>query len=285
MKRERLTPKKSGPRYIGTGINEPHWLRKCELAFLRTGKLNLSSVAEPDLSLIKTRSTLKELNISRCKLTSLDGLAYQPNIKLLNADSSQLSNMKNFNSIASCSMYVLKGTPLSKQPNYLIGLIIFAGDEKIIVDGKKVANHWYKKAESYPSFTRNLLNAGWNIEYPCPTNDVFREVCRQYNVEYVEDSDQDPVINMNYNEFDEEEEPANYLELIDMLMDRHNECINEASRNFKLLDMTDDTFTVEIRDLLESKRNIRFQDDGDLDLQIVSAVRALCIYRNTNQSS
>lgn len=284
MKRERLTPKKSGPRYIGTGINEPHWLRKCELAFLRTGKLNLSNVAEPDLSLIKTRSTLKELNISRSKLTSLEGLAYQPNINLFNADSSQLSSMKNFSSIARASMYVLKGTPLSKQPNYLIGLIILS-EEKIIVDGKHVANHWYKKAEGYPSFTRNLLNAGWKIEYPCPSNEVLREVCRQFNVEYVEDSDQDPVINMNYNQYDEEEEPANYLELIDMLMNRHNECINEASRNFKLLDMTDETFAQEIRDLLESRRHTIFQDDGDIDLQIVTAVRQLCIHRNPNPST
>ena len=283
MKRERCLTK-SGPRYVGTEVNEPNWLRKAELAFLRTGKLNLSNVPQLDLSLIKSRSTLKELNISRCKITSLEGLAYQPKLNLLNAENSELSSFKNFYSVSHASIFQLKNTPLSKQPNYEIGLILVNPTEKVIVDGKFLRKHWYKKSQDYPSFTNDLLNAGWTLEYPVPSKEVFRELCREYNVQYVEDEDQDPVINIPDGAFPEEEEPSNYLELIDMLMDRHNEIINEASRQFELLDMTDERFTQEVRDLLETRQRTVFRDDGDIDLQIVTAIRALCLRRSQQAS-
>ena len=285
MKRERLTPRKTIPRRTGTNHNEPQWLQKCELPFLRTGKLTLSNVSNPDLSLIRSRSSMKELNISRCKLESLEGLAYQPNLNVFNAENSSLKSFKNFLSVAHATIYTLKNTPLSQNPNYLIGLLILAEEEKIIVGGKLVGNSWYRKADSYPSYTRELLNAGWDLEYPCPESQVMREICHEYNVQYIEEEDSNAMFETKNDAFPEEEEPANYLEVIDLLMDRHNDVINQASRNFELLDMTDEKFADEIRDLLETKKHYVFQDDGDLDLQIVTAVRALCLHRQPPPSS
>ncbi|OHT16137.1 hypothetical protein TRFO_13467 [Tritrichomonas foetus] len=286
MKRERLTPSKSGPRYAISAPNKPHWLQKCELGFLKTGRLNLSSVSIPDLSLVKSRSTLKELNISRCKLESLEGLAYQPNIAVLNADHSHISSFKNFASVSHATIYSLKNTPLAQDPNYLIGLLLMAEDDKIIVNGKHLSSMWYRKADTYPSFTRDLLNNGWSLEYPCPKSEILREICREFNVTYIEDDDPaSDTEQFGDNQNEEEEESGNFLDKIDRLMNKHNEMISQASRDFELLDMSDVRFAEEIINMLETQKHYVFQNDGDLELQVVTAVRALCMHRAQTRES
>ena len=265
--------------------DKPAWLKKSELLFTRTGKLIISNVENPDLSLIKTRPSLKELNISRCKIDSLEGLAFQPNINTFNAEGSSLSSFKNFHSISRATSFILKNTPLSDNPAYVIGLIIMIGDTKFTLNGKQVNPSWYRKAYAYPSYTRDLLNNGWEIQYPCPSSQDFVAICNEFDVTYIPDEDDDNYLPTG-DFHNEEEEHLSYLDLIDMLMERHNQMILEASRKFELLDMTDEKFSFQIRDLLETQKHYVFQDDGDIDLQIVTAVRALCLHKgNTKEPS
>ncbi|OHT07722.1 hypothetical protein TRFO_23997 [Tritrichomonas foetus] len=334
-KRERFTPSKTAPRVFGPDSNEPHWLIKCETTFLSTGKLNLSSVPLPDISAIKTRTSLRELNISRTKLESLQGLAYQPNLQIFRATKSKLNSFKNFYSISHASMVFLQNTPLAKIPNYIIGVILLAEDDRVIIDGKLVSPKWYKKAATYPPFVRDLLNSGWMIEYPCPSANQLRDLCREFNVTYIEDGDQfeqnyenhespnnvnpinrspketsDDLEPYNGGEIEEEEEEDHwtYLNDIDEMMNYHNQVISDAYFRFELQepdyeqylnpyenqrpvkrqhrqqnksrnnkgDVPDDVFASEVKNLLSTKKNFVFGDGFDMDLQIVSAVRALC---------
>ena len=275
--------------------DEPAWLQKCELSFLRTGKLNLSTIPLPDLTAIRTRSSMKELNISKCKLESLEGLAYQPNLSVFNADNSLLASFKNFKSVAHASIYCLKNTPMARQQNYLIGLLIMTEAEKPIVDGKLVAPVWMRRAKTYHPCVRELLNCGWPLEFPCPKRAEIRELCKDYNVTYVEDEewgqdeDEEEIegptipteIDNDYGTQIEEPAPEDltYLEMIDKLMELHNQVINNATRQFELLDESEERFQQEVKEMLEKRRHYVFDEEGDLDAQIVAAVRALCVHR------
>jgi hypothetical protein len=159
------------------------WLQKCELSFRQTGRLDLSGIPEsPDLSAIHSRLSMKELNISRTKVTSLDGLAVQPNLQAFHAKGSLLSSFKNFAAVANASIYTLKGTPLSADPDYLIALSLLTNSPRPIVDGKMIPPGIAAKAAAYPPLARDLLNCGWQLVHPCPDPEAMRQLCAQFNV-------------------------------------------------------------------------------------------------------
>jgi hypothetical protein len=254
--------------------NVPDWLQRCDLHFKRTGKLNLSGVPEPDLSLIRSRNSLKELNISRTKLTTIEGLAVQRNLQVFNADNSLLESFKNFKAIASASIYQLNNTPLSQDPNYLVAILLLTDSPRPIVDGKLIPASVRRRFDTYPRFAGDLLNSGWKLVYPCPEPDVMRDLCHQFNVTYIEDNERPA------------EEPApdwtgvaGDLEQIDSLMGRHKEVIQGATRRFELLDESDARFQREVKAILVAKTGCVFAEEGDINEQIVAAVHSLFIHR------
>ena len=328
------------PRIFGPDSCEPQWLQKCELTFLRSGVLNLSTVPYPDLSIIKTRTSLKELNLSKTKLTSLEGLGYQPNLSVFKAINSSIESYKNFSSISHASTMYFRNSPITKDPNYIVAILLFAEDEHVIIEGKLVSQMWHRKAAAYPSFFRDLLDNGCPFEYPCPSEQKLRELCREYNVTYIEDDEyyelkspegnissnmgsdrndkgaftpdssfspesnkRSPIsdkrspngspmsqvsfqLSTNSKEIDDRESiRATYLDTINDLMEKHNGVIKNAIRNFDLLDesiILENDFADELKYILEHKRRLVFDESQDMNFQLVSAVRALCM-RNKYQ--
>jgi hypothetical protein len=267
------------PRRVNTSSKEPEWLRRRELYFLRTGKLNLSGLSIPDLSAVKSRVTLKEINISRTQLTSLAGLPVQPNIACLNAEKSRLSSFVDFSSISSASIFHLKGTPLAEDPLHLLGIAIMSDAEKPIVDGCLVPVIWKKRAAKYPPFVRDLLNCGWKLEFPCPGGDQLREACRHYNVTYIEDDDikvdtdtesGETLEGMNYDGME-------FMEMITALTQKHEEIIEKAGQHFDGEDESEAKFQEKIIELLKNKRGVLFDYGKDLNQQILSVIRSLCV--------
>jgi hypothetical protein len=261
--------------------DEPDWLQKCEHTFLRTGKLNLSAIPLPDLTAIKSRPSLKELNISKTRLESLQGLAPQRNIAVFNADHSALNSFVNFSAIANASIYSLKNTPLSTNRLFRIAIVLLSNSNRPIVNGALISDAERNKAAMYPQFTGELLNLGWELCYPCPDPDVMRELCRQYNVTYVEDEpDEDETPLQEGSEGGAEIAGADYLAQIDWLMGQHNDVILRATRRFELLDESEEKFQADVRDILAKRTRWQFVDGDDLDEQICSAVAALCVSRS-----
>jgi hypothetical protein len=225
---------------------------------------------------------MKELNISRTKLTSIEGLAVQRHLQVFNAENSLLESFKNFSAIASASMFHLRNTPLAADPNCLVAILLLADSQRPIVDGKLIPATVHRKAQTYPPFARDLLNAGWRLVFPCPEPDLMRDLCRQLNVTYIEDNEKaapEPAI-----------EPApdwtgdaGYLEQIDYLMGRHEEVIQNATRQFELLDESDVRFQREVKRILTAKRGCVFAEEGDVDEQIVAAVHSLFIHKQYDE--
>jgi hypothetical protein len=274
-KSPRASLPKSSPRRTGIS-DEPAWLQKSELIFLRTGKLNLSSVALPDLAAIKARPSLKELNLSKTQLKSIQGLAVQRNIVVFIADNSQLESFTNFSAIASASTYSLKNTPLAANRLFRIAVALLSNAHRPIVNGMLISDAERKKASAYPPFTAELVNLGWPLVWPCPEPDHMRELCRQYNVTYVEDSpaevENPPVAPPDAAETDFAEQP-------EWLTGQHEGATQSASRKFELPDESEERFQADVRALLERRTRWRFADGEDLNEQIFAAVTALCLSR------
>lgn len=265
----------------------PDWLKKRELSYRRTGKLNLAGITIKDFSAIKSRKSLRELNITRCKVTSLQGLHVQPNIETFIAEGSGLNSFNNFLSIANASVYNLINTPLSKKPNYILALTILSPDIRI-VDGKLVSETIKRKARAYPSCARDLLSAGWELIYPCPDDEHMAELCDHYQINNNDDFEReideihthiDAAANLEDENEEYPQQPVDYLELIEQFMDQHDEIINEAAKSFYLVDDKNEAFATKLRDLLET-RNFEFQEEQDIEQQIVDAIRLICIKRN-----
>jgi hypothetical protein len=272
---------KSSPRRTGIS-DQPEWLQKTDLVFLRTGKLNLSSIALPDLSAIKARPSLKELNLSKTQLKSLQGLAVQRNIVVFTADNSHLESFANFSAIASASTYSLKNTPLAANRLFRVAIAILSNAPKPIVNGALISDAERKRAAAYPPFTAELLDLGWPIVWPCPEPDYMREYCRQYNVTYVEDSPADAEAPAAEPDVEKLIGGTDYLEQIEWLMGQHDEVIMNATRRFELLDESEERFQGDVRDLLEKRTRWTFAESEDLDEQILAAVTALCLGRGNH---
>jgi hypothetical protein len=225
---------------------------------------------------------MKELNISRTKLTSIEGLAVQRNLQVFNAEHSLLESFKNFSAVASASVYQLKNTPLAEDPNYLVSIRLLTDRQKPIVDGKLIPPNIFRKAETYPPFARDLLNSGWKLVHPCPEPDVMRDLCRQLNVTYIEDNTE-TVEESTIEPAADSTGDARYLEQIDSLIGCHKEIIQNATRQFELLDESDERFQSEVKDILRTKRGCVFAEGGDVDEQILAAVQSLFIHRQYDE--
>jgi hypothetical protein len=274
------TPTSKSIAHRSAPSEAPEWLQKYEHVFLRTGKLNLSAVELPDLAAIKARFLMKELNISKTKLTSLKGLAIQRNITVFNADNSALESFVNFSSIANASIYSFKNTPLSQDRLHRLAIVLLSNSKNPIVNGTLISENEKKKAEGYPPFVGELVNLGWPLVYPCPEPDQLRELCRDYNVTYVEDAPAEEALPAaELAPSDHEIADADYLAQIDYLMGQHDDVILRATKRFDLLDESEEKFQAEMKDLLSKGTRWSFADGEDLDDQILAAVTSLCLAR------
>jgi hypothetical protein len=242
----------------------PEWLQQCELSFIRSGKLRITTVDRPDLTAIKSRASLKELNLSKTKLTSIEGLAAQRNISAFIADDSALESFANFSAISNASTYSLKNTPLSEDPLFRLSIALLSAAPSVVVNGSLISEAERKKAALYPPFTVELLNAGWKLVWPCPAPKEMCELCRQHNVTYLEDC----LGFVRPSASDLQSFPWVALGQKDAKAP-----VNSA----------EEAFRAEALRLLAKGTSWTFKDDENLDEQLVAAVTSLCLHRKRNK--
>ena len=267
----------------------PQWLSKFEVSFKRTGKLNFTGSSVGNLSDIGSRSSLKELNLSRTNVESLDGLKRQPHI----ADNSKLSSLKNFSSISKATTISFKKTPLESMKHVTIAVRIVCGDNVKVLNGKQIPESVKEKAATYPKFVEALINAGWEFVYPCPDTDTLRGACNDFNVEFKEADidkireDEKKKHENELEEYDEDESEDevevgdNFRDTLYALIAQHQEMIEVASDKFEtaynqyaIKDESDD-FQHALKELLE-RYSFKFNDKEDINIQLENAVRSLC---------
>ena len=269
---------------------EPDWLSRSEVTFKKTGKMILRGNIPIDFSLIRSRPSLKELNISRSNVTSLEGLAYQPNIETFIAENSQLSSFRNFISISNISSINCKNTPLSKANHYRLTLAIMF-DNLRNIDGVLLSRGLINKARTYPPCVKYLISKGWEIVVPCPPSEELSILCNQHSISVVSDDNslnfEDTYLDDNSALSEELEfediEDEHYLETIERLMEVHEKVIKDSAIQFKLLDGPSLLFENRLKAIL-SRKNFEFRDDENLDEQLVDAV-AFAIQRSRNNGT
>jgi hypothetical protein len=248
------------------------------------------------LSDIGSRSSLKELNISRTNVESLDGLKRQPNITAFIADNSKLSSLKNFKAISKATTISFKKTPLESMKHVTIAARIVCGDNLKVVNGKQIPESVKEKAATYPAFVGALINAGWQFVYPCPDSDTLSSACSEFNVEFAE-SDIEKIRHeemkkqdAEFEEYDDDDDEVddgaevvdNFRDTLYALIAQHQEMIEIASDKFEtaynqyVINDEKDDFQNALKELLE-RYSFKFNDKEDIDTQLENAVRSLCM--------
>ena len=271
----------------------PQWLTQRELAYKRTGKLNLTGVNIDSLAAIGPRKTLKELNLSRTNVESLEGLTVQKTISSFIADNSRLNSLKNFKAIANATSISVKNTPISQMKHFMTAVRIICGNNLKVLNGKQIPATVDQKAATYPPFVADLLNAGWPFVYPCPDPNTLRSACEEYQVSYNDEDfhtaqDSESLGDSELNALDDASsnesstiEGESYLDTLGALILQHQEMIDEADLKFETIFNQyaicdeQDQFQRDLKQLLE-KYNFKFSRDEDINTQLESAVRELC---------
>ena len=272
----------------------PQWLTQRELAYKRTGKLNLTGVNIDSLAAIGPRKTLKELNLSRTNVESLEGLTAQKSISSFIADNSKLNSLKNFKAIANATSISVKNTPLSQMKHFMVAVRVICGNTLKVLNGKQIPTAVDQKAATYPPFVSDLLNAGWPFVYPCPDPNTLKNACQEYQVSYNDEDfhtkqDSDSFNNDSAND-DLDDASSNesstfegesYLDTLGALILQHQEMIEEADLRFETVFNQyaicdeQDQFQRDLKQLLE-KYDFKFNDDQDINTQLEETVRELC---------
>jgi hypothetical protein len=156
---------------------------------------------------------------------------------------------------------------------------LLSNSTKPIINGGLISDTERNKIASYPQFTGELLNLGWRLIYPCPEPDQMRELCRQYNVTYVEDTPPEDVPAIDTAGVEQIIADSDYLAQIKWLIGQHDGIVCRAEKRFKSLSDPEPDFQAEIRDIISKGMRWSFTDGEDLDDQILAAVTSLCLGR------
>ena len=178
----------------------PMWKMRINDCLRRSNKVNLSGEDIDNLEKIGTIKLMVQLDLSYVRtIHSFEGFKHQPALKTLIADGSAISSLKNISSLSNITAISIKNTPLMKSNqkfNVLASLILSIPNLRIF-NGKVISQKTRAKIESagYPMpQTAELINAGWIVEYPCPSKGEIIELLKYYGI---------------YNENDLEEEEVN----------------------------------------------------------------------------
>lgn len=167
--------------------DRPIWLTVHSHPITQTGKLNLKNNIQIDLydfaldSFSSYIPLIKILDISgNFSIESLEGLPYLPNLHIFNADLTQISTFKNFKSIRHATKVSFRDTPISKLLNYRLAILIIIGKKLISIDGQAISNSLQQKYAQYPPIAGDLINNGWDVEYPCPSQEKLNWLCQEF---------------------------------------------------------------------------------------------------------
>ena len=125
-------------------------LESAEEFFKGTGILDLRTADTLNLSLIGQRPTLKILDLSYTKITSLEGLPPQEHLAQLNLQGSRFNSLFNFKSVKNISKINISNTPFAKDENSMLSLVVAFGSGLRDINGKSILKSLSNKAKEYP---------------------------------------------------------------------------------------------------------------------------------------
>jgi hypothetical protein len=203
----------------------PKWLQNKLKEVTSFGRLNLDGEYIEDLSIIGSITPLKTLNLAFTNITSLSGLSSQPNLDFLNIASTGIESFLNFAAVSSISKIFLANTPVSKQRNYKISLLLVCPGLRTI-DGRIISDVVKSRVREYPKVAARLVNQGWFANYPCPSESVLKDLSQTYCVPFEEDEAADDFLTTI-------SEGQDIEEIIQKYAQKHQEMLYRAEEELK----------------------------------------------------
>jgi hypothetical protein len=124
---------------------------------------------------------LKTLNLSNLPLKSLETLAAHPNLKMIIADNSQVEVLKGLGSHPCLTSLSLVGAPVAQAANFRLAALILI-PKLSSINREPVTAGERHLSESYPPIAKQLVNVGWIVQYPPPSEADFRYLAGHFGV-------------------------------------------------------------------------------------------------------
>jgi hypothetical protein len=166
----------------------PLWLSRRLTALHRTGQLALNNERDLDFHAFQSRDVsrelglIKHLSIAGTYITSLEGLPVLPNLRSFIADHTGIDSFVNFAAISSATKVSLKGTPLSKERNFKLSLLLVCGPRLTSINGQMITGTIRQRSEQFPPFAAQFINKGWIAETPPPDSEGWRQLALRYSI-------------------------------------------------------------------------------------------------------
>lgn len=151
-------------------------------ALASTNCLNLRGKNIQDLNAIGVQKHLKQLLISETPLESIDTLPPQPNLTDIKADHSSINSFEGISKQKQLKSISFIGTPLAEKENFRLTCLILIGQRLNYINGKSITAAERSDAATYPQIAKILLEHGWELDYPAPTSDEFKEIAKLYEL-------------------------------------------------------------------------------------------------------
>ena len=168
----------------------PSWLSRRIPSLMRTGHLNLTNERISDFSALRTPEfakylkLIKQIEIKGTLISSLDEMPPMPNLLCLIGDGSQIGTLKGFEAIPNITKISLKNTPVSRYNSYKLSLLVICKN-LVAIDNAIIPRSLKRKAGEYGEIASQLINKGWMVEIPCPSQDRYSELCEKFGVEMI----------------------------------------------------------------------------------------------------
>ena len=274
----------------------PEWLSRRLHGLKRTGSLSLlreSRVCLSGLSQIQSYlQFIKQLDLTGTPIKSLEGLPKLPHLNSIKLDQTQLESLVNIEAVDTVSSISLKKTPLSEIPHYKLSIMIGTRLNVVKIDNQIVSEVVKKRASAYPSCARALVNKGWIVTFPKPSDDEFKDLCELYHLEIEEEEDNDDRTEINFLEPPAEEEDANAEDwdfdfIADKLWKQHEALMQRKQALFGVIEdqQGDADNEDEIGERIVSLFRLHNKDIPTDDRSILMAVDSLCRQQARRRSS
>jgi hypothetical protein len=125
---------------------------------------------------------LRILDISFTPIKSLRTLAPQPKLEKIIAFESGLEDYDGLSRQSHLKEILLTSTPLAERENFRLSCLVLVGARLSIINDIPVTKSERNAAAEYPLIAKSLIESGWEIEWPVPTAEQFRELANQFQL-------------------------------------------------------------------------------------------------------
>ena len=219
------------------------WLERKMFSLRKAGQLFLASERNIDVKLFSAPKYVKEIkkltrviNFSRSNIKSLQGIPKLNKLIELNIDNTEISNFANIKSFPHLRKISFKNCPNLPLDSAQLSLVI-ALPELTSINDKQISEKVRNKAKDYPEYVPNLIDAGWLAVHPCPPQHEMRELCKQYNVEFIEDFEPESVDDeSNDNDYNANNDDFSFEDCVSYLIQKHEDMQKKSMAMFGITD-------------------------------------------------